>query len=173
MKNIDWKKVILFVIGLIIVLFFGITLSIDKCYICHSYNAPYNYGGEKLCNECYKRIQNKNWESTNIETEDSQDKITGPSIGQQNALQQAISYLNVMPFSEQGLFEQLEYEGYSYLECLYAINNCNADWYQQAKLTAESYLNNSAFSRNGLIDQLLFEGFTYDEAVFGVNAMGY
>jgi len=86
-----------------------------------------------------------------------------------NALRQAKQYLEVMPFSRQGLIDQLEFEGYGYTEAVYAVDNCGADWYEQAALKAESYLQIMAFSRQGLIEQLQYEGFLYDQAVYGVE----
>ena len=42
------------------------------------------------------------------------------TVGEQNALQSALQYLNSMPFSYTGLIGQLEYEGYSDSEAKYA-----------------------------------------------------
>lgn len=95
------------------------------------------------------------------------------TTGKLNALKQAKSYIDIMPFSYSGLVEQLEYEGYTHDEALYGANNCGADWYYQAELKAKSYLEIMAFSKSGLIEQLEFEGFTHDEAVYGAQANGY
>ena len=78
-----------------------------------------------------------------------------------------------MPFSYSGLVEQLEYEGYTHAEALYGADNCGADWYYQAALTAKSYLEIMAFSKSGLIEQLEFEGFTHDAAAYGAQENGY
>ena len=53
------------------------------------------------------------------------------------------------------------------------VNNCGADWKEQAVLKAQSYLDVMPFSREGLIDQLEYEGFTHNEAVYGVDHSGY
>lgn len=95
------------------------------------------------------------------------------TFGEKNALQTAILYLNAMAFSYSGLIEQLEYEGYTNSEATYAANNCGADWYEQAVLSAKEYLNSMSFSRQGLIEQLEYEGFTYEQAVYGVDHSGY
>lgn len=92
-----------------------------------------------------------------------------PTTGQRNALEEATSYLSVMPFSREGLTDQLEYEGYTRQEIAYAIANCGADWEEQAVLCAKSYLETSAFSFSGLVDQLEYEGFTSQEARHGAN----
>lgn len=95
------------------------------------------------------------------------------SLGQKNALRAAKNYLSVMSFSRSGLIEQLEFEGYSTEEATFAVNNCGANWNEQAALKAKSYLDLMAFSKDGLIDQLEFEGFTSEQANYGVKAVGY
>lgn len=95
------------------------------------------------------------------------------TMGQKNALKSAQSYLDFAAFSRSGLIEQLEFEGYSTEDATYAVDNCGADWNEQAAKSAESYLEFSSFSRDGLIEQLEFEGFTHDQAVYGVTQVGY
>ena len=95
------------------------------------------------------------------------------TIGQRNALAKAASYLDFMAFSFSGLVEQLEYEGFSHDDAVFAVENCGADWNEQAAKKAQSYLDFMSFSRSGLIDQLLFEGFTQEQAEYGVTAVGY
>lgn len=103
----------------------------------------------------------------------AQTPAPAATIGQQNALKSAKSYLNVSAFSRSGLIKQLEYEGYSEDEATYAVDNCGADWFEQAVKCAKSYLDVSAFSREGLIKQLEYEGFTHEQAVYGVEQNGY
>lgn len=95
------------------------------------------------------------------------------TIGQKNALASAKSYLRHSSFSYKGLIEQLEFEGYSNLDATYAVNNCGANWNEQAAKSAQSYMSHSSFSRAGLIEQLEFEGFTHDQALYGVKSVGY
>ena len=94
------------------------------------------------------------------------------SISKQNALKKAKSYLNYSAFSKQGLIEQLEYEKFTLEQAQYGVNNCGANWNEQAEKKAESYLKYSAFSRQRLIEQLEYEGFTHEQAVYGVSAVG-
>lgn len=103
----------------------------------------------------------------------SVDSSSSLTLGQQNALQSAQSYLSFTSFSWSGLVEQLEYEGYTHDEAVFAANTCGADWNEQAAKKAASYLRYSSFSRSGLIEQLEFEGFTFDQAVYGVTKAGY
>lgn len=95
------------------------------------------------------------------------------TMGQQNALASAKSYLDFTAFSYSGLIEQLEYEGYSTEDATFAADNCGADWNEQAAKSAQSYLDFTSFSRDGLIEQLMFEGFTAEQAAYGVSAVGY
>ena len=95
-----------------------------------------------------------------------------PTRGEQNALNRANDYLEFMSFSRSGLIDQLEFEGYTTSEAEYAVDNCGADWDEQAVLKAEEYLDFMSFSRSGLIDQLEFEGFTYSQASAAATAVG-
>ena len=95
-----------------------------------------------------------------------------PTRGEQNALNRANDYLEFMSFSRSGLIDQLEFEGYTTSEAEYAVDNCGANWDEQAVLKAEEYLDFMSFSRSGLIDQLEFEGFTYDQASAAATAVG-
>lgn len=95
------------------------------------------------------------------------------TLGERNALSRAKSYLEYMPFSYIGLGKQLMYEGYTKAEAKYAVDNCGADWYEQAAKKAKSYLEYMSFSRDGLIEQLEYEDFTHDQAVYGVTQVGY
>lgn len=107
-------------------------------------------------------------EDTSLQKKPTQD-TSSITTGQRNALDSAKSYLRYMAFSYEGLIDQLEYEGYTYAEAKYAVDNCGADWYEQAVACAESYLEYMSFSRSDLIDQLEYEGFTHEQAVYGVN----
>ncbi len=91
------------------------------------------------------------------------------SFGERNALEMAEEYLAVMPFSYSGLIEQLEYEGFSTSESVFAADHCTADWYLQAVMMAEDYLDIMSFSKSELIEQLEYEGFTHDQAVYGAD----
>lgn len=95
------------------------------------------------------------------------------SLGQLNALGSAKDYLAYGAFSKKGLVEQLEFEGYTKSEANYAVDNCGADWKEQAVKSAKEYLDYSSFSRKGLIEQLKFEGFTSEEAKYGAEQNGY
>ncbi|GAA2242267.1 hypothetical protein GCM10010401_13920 [Rarobacter faecitabidus] len=91
------------------------------------------------------------------------------TVGQQNAVDKAESYLEYSAFSRSGLIDQLEYEGFTKKQAKFAVDYIDVNWKQQAVDKAESYLDSSSFSRSGLIDQLEYEGFTKKQATFGVE----
>lgn len=96
-----------------------------------------------------------------------------PTLGEKNALASAKNYLSFSSFSKKGLIKQLEFEGFSNQEAQYAVENCGADWNEQAAKSAQNYLSFSSFSKSGLIQQLKFEGFTDEQAQYGASAVGY
>lgn len=112
-------------------------------------------------------------------TEKTTDKPTEPpttkpnvSKGQENALEQAKSYISHSAFSYNELIEQLEFEKYSHDEAVYGADNCGADWNAEALEQAKSYISHSAFSYSELYDQLIYEQFTADQAQYGVDNCG-
>ena len=107
------------------------------------------------------------------ETSSAATDDTAPTMGEKNALNSAIQYLDYTAFSYSGLIDQLEYEGFSTEEATYGVDHCGADWNEQAAKSAEAYLEYTSFSRSGLIDQLMYEGFTQEQAEYGVTAVGY
>jgi hypothetical protein len=94
------------------------------------------------------------------------------TISQEQAIAMAEDYLDYMPFSESGLVEQLEYEGFSTADAQFAVNHIHVNWNEQAAAMAEDYLDYMPFSRAGLIEQLEYEGFTTAQATYGVNQAG-
>ena len=95
------------------------------------------------------------------------------SIEERNALKKANEYLEIIAFSRSGLIGQLQYEGFSLKASTYAVDNCGANWYDQAARKAQSYLEILSFSRKELIAQLIFDGFTQEQAEYGVSSVGY
>lgn len=89
----------------------------------------------------------------------------------QNAVRSAEMYLRTMPFSKQGLAEQLEFEDYSPEAARYAVDSLGADWNAQAVAAGENYLEIMGFSEQGLIDQLVFDGFTQSEARYAADQL--
>jgi hypothetical protein len=105
----------------------------------------------------------------------------GPAltVGQEQAIQSAESYLDMGGFSEKGLLKQLtsEYgEGFEVADAKFAIAFLKPDWNAQAVKSAESYMDMGGFSRAELLDQLTSEygeQFTKAQALYALKAVGY
>lgn len=95
------------------------------------------------------------------------------TLGQQNAIGKAQSYLSFSGFSRSGLIQQLEFEGFSTEDATFGADNAGADWNAECAQKAQSYMDMSSFSRQSLYDQLAFEGFQPAEIEFGLAAVGY
>lgn len=95
------------------------------------------------------------------------------TLGMQNALSRANSYLSILSFSQDSLIEQLEFEGFTPEESKYAVLNCGANWNEQCAKKAQSYMSILHLSRAGLINQLKFEKFTDAQIQYGVASVGY
>ena len=111
-------------------------------------------------------------DSETTATKETQKKQTA-SLGELNALGSAKHYLDFSSFSEKGLREQLEFEGYAEGEIDYAIKNCHANWKEECAEKAQSYLDYNSFSKEGLRGQLEFEGFTAEQIDYALKAVGY
>lgn len=114
---------------------------------------------ETKSNQGTKRVENVNTDSL--------------TMGQKNALDSADNYLEIMPFSYDGLIDQLSYDGYTEEDARFAADNCGADWKEQAVKSAANYLEIMSFSKDGLIEQLEYDGYTNDQAVYGAEQNGY
>jgi len=95
------------------------------------------------------------------------------TVGQQNAVDLAQSYLDYSGFSRTRLIDQLVYEGFSTEDATFGADNAGADWNTECAESAKSYMDYSSFSRQGLADQLAYEGFQQSEIDFGLAAVGY
>lgn len=85
------------------------------------------------------------------------------------AVLQAKKYVSELSFSYKGLVEQLEFDGFTHEQAIYAADNCNSDWFKQALLQARGYLSEQSFSYKGLVEQLEFDGFTHEEAIYAAD----
>lgn len=94
------------------------------------------------------------------------------TTAQKNVMAKAKAYLGYTAFSYSGLIEQLEYEKFTHEEAVWAADNCNADWNEQAVFMAKAYLDYTSFSYSGLIEQLEYAGFTAEQATHGADSCG-
>lgn len=92
-----------------------------------------------------------------------------------NALKAAESYIQTMPFSKQGLYEQLTSEhGSKFPEdaAQYAIDNLQVDYKEQALKAAKNYMDTMPMSDSELYDQLISEHgekYTAEEAQYAID----
>lgn len=114
----------------------------------------------------------ENKEEQELENHKESENTSTITTGQRNALKSAKDYLSMMPFSHDGLIEQLKYEKYSDEDATYAADNCGADWNEQALKSAKNYLSMMAFSYTGLIQQLEHEQFTKGQATYAADNCG-
>jgi 3-oxoacyl-ACP reductase-like protein len=97
----------------------------------------------------------------------------GPSVSEQQALDDAQSYLNMgSGFSRDGLIGQLEFDKFSAADATWAADNSGADWNAQAVMSAKGYMQMGGFSRGSLIDQLQFDKYTYAQASYAASQVG-
>ena len=74
-----------------------------------------------------------------------------------------------LAFSYDGLVSQLEFEGFSHEDAIFAVENCGADWNEQAIKKAKSYMRSGSWSKERLVSQLEYSGFTHEQAVYGAE----
>ncbi len=118
-------------------------------------------------------LDNRNLEEKSLEKDKNMIEVIfniEATIGERNAFRAAQNYLSSLNFSKKGLQRQLKYEGYSDDEVKYAIDNCGADWREQAALSAQDYLKSISFSPESLKGMLKFDGYTDEEASYAVDS---
>ena len=97
---------------------------------------------------------------------------------QRNAARSADDYLNMMPFSKEGLIDQLSSdagEGYDRNDAEIAVNSLRVDWNEQAAKAGENYLDMMGFSCKGLFEQLSSDAgdkYTKSQAKYGAEKAG-
>ncbi|MDV4829831.1 Ltp family lipoprotein [Enterococcus faecium] len=108
---------------------------------------------------------------TEVIEEEPTEPVT-PQVPQEytNALGTAETLSELFHDSEQGIREQLEFEGFTPEAIEYAITNVGVDYFENAVLKAKDYYESSLnMSAQEVYDQLIFEGFTPEQAQHGVN----
>jgi len=89
-------------------------------------------------------------------------------------LQKALQFIENLDKSYTGLIEILEFVGYSHEEAVYAADNCNADWNQEAAESARGYMDVKDFSKEELIKQLIDgDGYTKEQAEYGASTIDF
>lgn len=104
-----------------------------------------------------------NEDSTNVEISEDVPREY------KNALKSAEQYLKFSAFSKEGLYNQLEFEGYPHEAAQYAVDTIDTDWNENALKSANQYLDFMSFSDSGLYDQLIYEGYTPEQAQYAID----
>ena len=120
----------------------------------------------RLKKRCFFNVFPRKKKTENNTTSSRKLSLT---LSRASALQQAKFYLEYSSFSYSGLIKQLEHENIPHDDAVYAVDNCMANWNEQAFKEAKAYLDSAAFSYLGLIRQLESEGFTPEEAKYGAD----
>lgn len=91
--------------------------------------------------------------------------------GKNGALALARRHLSWTPYSYDNLLEKLEIsEQYSHEDAVYAVDNCGADWNEQALKCIENYLSFDAHSYDKVFEILtLVEKFTNEQAIYALT----
>lgn len=100
--------------------------------------------------------------------EDESVGESGESASQQEAREMAKDYVDTIAISRTALIEQLEDQGFSHADAVYAV--AAFDWHEQAVRMARDYLDLGS-SRRALIHQLEFEGYSHADAVYAVDVI--
>lgn len=90
----------------------------------------------------------------------------------QNCYDQAMSYLDFMAFSRNGLIQQLQYEGYTdnaISNALDLLEKYYISWDTEAVKKAQEYMETFSFSQQRLYEQLIHDGFTEEQANYGAS----
>lgn len=119
-------------------------------------------------------------ETTDEPAEETTSAADDFTTEEENAIQAAEGYLEFMPFSKQGLIDQLSSsagDGYPKEVATVAVEHIESDvdWNEQAVKAAENYLDLMSFSRSGLIQQLTSEagdGYTQEQAEHAADEVG-
>ena len=95
------------------------------------------------------------------------EELTTPA-DMSTAFRSAETYLQ-MGVSGRQLVEQMILEGCTTEEAEYILENCDADWMEQAVIAARGFREYRDMSDEELLDLLIFQGFSKEEAAYGVK----
>lgn len=107
-------------------------------------------------------------------SEESKDEMDSWSAEQKNCYKAAQQYISFMPFSKQGLIDQLSSDAgnkYPVDVAEFAVSKLEergeVDWDEQCEKAAQDYLDSMAFSKDQLVEQLSSDAgskFTQEQA---------
>lgn len=107
--------------------------------------------------------------SSSDESAASGSSSAGTNNDKDAALKEAEESLQYSDFSHDGLVDYLEYDGFTHEAAVYAADNVEVDWNEEALNSANDYINYSPMSESGLKGQLEFEKYTDDEVNYAMD----
>ena len=113
-------------------------------------------------------------ESSSESSEESSAGESGPTDGQKKALAKAKEYLNDgTGWSFVEIVNNLDSDGFDHSDVLWAMDNLDADWKEQAATRAKNIIGMGPASRSMMIDELKNHAeFTQEEAEYGADNCG-
>lgn len=126
-------------------------------------------------NDNVEKVDESEKEPGVTDKDETESEDSNVSREYRNALKSAQNYIDMMHFSEKGLYEQLtsEYgEQYPADAAQYAIENVKVDWNEEALEAAQSYLEIMPMSDAELFEQLTSEygeQFTEEQAQYAID----
>ena len=126
---------------------------------------------EEVANEDYD-YDTSSSSDDDTSTSSFTDDYSALDYESQNCYDQAMSYLDFMAFSRNGLIHQLQHDGYTDQAISNALDLLERDyvsWDTEALKKAQEYMETFSFSQQRLYEQLIHDGFTEEQANYGAS----
>lgn len=126
---------------------------------------------EEVANEDYD-YDTSSSSDDDTSTSSFTDDYSALDYESQNCYDQAMSYLDFMAFSRNGLIHQLQHDGYTdnaISNALDLLEKYYVSWDTEAVKKAQEYMETFSFSQQRLYEQLIHDGFTEEQANYGVT----
>ena len=98
------------------------------------------------------------------------DNSSSYASAKEAAVADAKKFLERANYSYQGLYNDLVYMGYADEDAKYGVDNCGADWNEQAAKRAKALASTGITNYDNLVEKLESEGFTRDQAEIGARS---
>lgn len=156
-----------------------VTIAVNKdndtdTSISSSYSSDYDTDEDYDTSSSYSSDDDTDYSSDDDTSTSSSftDDYSALDYESQNCYDQAMSYLDFMAFSRNGLIQQLQYEGYTdnaISNALDLLEKYYVSWDTEAVKKAQEYMETFSFSQQRLYEQLIHDGFTEEQANYGVT----
>ena len=126
---------------------------------------------EEVANEDYD-YDTSSSSDDDTSTSSFTDDYSALDYESQNCYDQAMSYLDFMAFSRNGLIQQLQHDGYTdqaISNALDLLEKYYVSWDTEAVKKAQEYMETFSFSQQRLYEQLIHDGFTEEQANYSAS----